>query len=48
MRVLERRADVGRTGVYLIRPVAPDESVEQVLADLIADDPALRRRIDSR
>jgi predicted nucleotidyltransferase len=48
MRVLERRADVGRTGVYLIRPLAPDENVEQVLADLIAEDPALRRRIDSR
>jgi predicted nucleotidyltransferase len=47
MRVLERRADVGRTGVYLIRPVAPDESVEQVLAGLIAEDPALRRRLDS-
>jgi predicted nucleotidyltransferase len=48
LRVLERRADVGRTGVYLIRPVAPEESVEQVLAGLIAEDPALRRRIDSR
>jgi predicted nucleotidyltransferase len=47
MRVLERRADVGRTGVYLVRPIAPDESVEQVLADLIAEDPALRRRLDS-
>ncbi|HUL61857.1 MAG TPA: nucleotidyltransferase domain-containing protein [Methanocella sp.] len=47
-RVLERRADVGRTGVYLSRPVAPDESVEQVLADLIAEDPALRRRLASR
>jgi predicted nucleotidyltransferase len=48
LRVLERRADVGRTGVYLVRPIAPDENVEQVLADLIAHDPALRRRIDSR
>ncbi|OPY29943.1 MAG: hypothetical protein A4E28_00599 [Methanocella sp. PtaU1.Bin125] len=48
MRVLERRADVGRTGVYINRPLAPEESVEQVLADLIAEDPALRRRIDSR
>jgi predicted nucleotidyltransferase len=48
MRVLERRADVGRTGVYVNRPLAPDESAEQVLAELIAEDPALRRRIDSR
>ena len=48
MRVLERRADVGRTGVYVCRPLAPDESAEQVLADLIAEDPALRRRLGSR
>lgn len=48
MRVLERRADVGRTGVYLHRQLAPDENVEQVLAELIAEDPALRRRIGSR
>ena len=48
LRVLERRADVGRTGVYVSRPIAPDENVEQVLAGLIAADPALRRRIDSR
>ena len=33
MRVLERRADVGQTGVYVNRPLAPDESVEQVLAE---------------
>jgi uncharacterized protein len=44
MRVLERRADVGRTGVYLKRQLAPDESFEQVLYELINGDPALRRR----
>ncbi len=44
MRVLERRADVGRTGVYLKRQLAPDESFEQVLNELIYKDPALRRR----
>jgi predicted nucleotidyltransferase len=44
MRVLERRADVGRTGIYLKRQLAPDESFEQVLAELMYEDPALRRR----
>lgn len=48
MRVLERRADVGRTGVYLDRQLAPDESFEQVLDELINSDPALRRRIASQ
>lgn len=45
MRVLERRADVGRTGIYLHRALAPDESFEQVLSELAYEDPALRRRI---
>lgn len=47
LRVLERRADVGRTGVYLKRPLAPGETPEQVLHDLIAEDPAIRRRFES-
>jgi predicted nucleotidyltransferase len=45
MRVLERRADVGRTGIYLKRHLAPDESFEQVLSELAYEDPALRRRM---
>jgi predicted nucleotidyltransferase len=45
MRVLKRRADVGRTGIYLERQLTPDESFEQVLADLMYEDPALRRRV---
>ena len=44
MRVLERRADVGRTGIYLERQLGPDESFEQVLNDLKIEDPAIRRR----
>ena len=47
MRVLERRADVGRTGVYLKRQLGPGESPEQVLHELIAEDPAIRRRVES-
>jgi uncharacterized protein len=45
MRVLERRADVGRTGIYLHRGLAQDESFEQVLAEMAYEDPALRRRL---
>jgi hypothetical protein len=45
MRVLKRRADVGRTGIYLERQLTPDESFEQVLAELMYEDPALRRRV---
>jgi predicted nucleotidyltransferase len=45
MRVLKRRADVGRTGIYLERHLAPDESFEQVLEGLMYEDPALRRRV---
>lgn len=45
MRVLERRADVGRTGIYLHRTLAPEESFEQVLAEIAYGDPALRRRM---
>ena len=44
MRVLARRADVGRTGIYLERHLGPDEGFEQVLNDLMIDDPAIRRR----
>jgi len=47
LRVLERRADVGRTGIYLNRQLAPGETPEQVLHDLIAEDPATRRRVES-
>jgi hypothetical protein len=45
MRVLERRADVGRTGIYIERHVAPDESIEHVFSELLESDPALRRRV---
>lgn len=44
MRVLERRADVGRTGIYLDRHLAPEENVEHVFEELMKDDPAIRRR----
>lgn len=45
IRVLGRRAVVGRTGVYLHRVLAPEESFGQVLAELAYGDPAMRRRM---
>lgn len=45
IRVLGRRAEVGRTGVYVNRRLAPDETFEQVLDQIAAEDPAIRRRV---
>ncbi|MFP3950795.1 MAG: nucleotidyltransferase domain-containing protein [Candidatus Bathyarchaeia archaeon] len=45
VRTLERRGKVGRTGVYLKREIAPEESFGDVLHRLAASRPALRRRI---
>jgi len=48
VRVLTRRDSVGRTGVYLTRPLAESESFEEVAKQLQDSDPALRRTIDRR
>jgi predicted nucleotidyltransferase len=48
VRVLTRRDEVGRTGVYLTRPLSPDESFEEVAKLLRDGDPALRRTMDKR
>lgn len=45
VRTLERRNEVGRTGVYLKREIAPEESFGDVLHRLAASRPALRRRL---
>lgn len=45
IRVLTRRDEIGRTGVYLKRVLARDESFEEVLKRLIDKDPAIRRRM---
>jgi hypothetical protein len=45
VRVLERRGRVGITGVYLHRRLAPFESFEQVLRDVVSRDAAVRRRV---
>ncbi len=45
IRVLKRRKEVGRTGVYREIEIPGDKTFEQVLEELISRDPALRRRI---
>ncbi|MHA2199706.1 MAG: hypothetical protein ACXABN_07515 [Candidatus Thorarchaeota archaeon] len=48
VRVLSRRDNVGRTGVYLSRELDEDESFEEVAKKLQDRDPALRRTIEKR
>jgi predicted nucleotidyltransferase len=48
VRVLTRRDNVGRTGVYLTRVLTDDESFEEVAKMLKDTDPALRRTIERR
>lgn len=48
VRVLTRRDEVGRTGVYLSRTLNDDESFEEVAKNLRDRDPALRRTIERR
>lgn len=44
-RTLERRERVGRTGVYIKREIAPDESFSNVFNELARNDSAIRRRL---
>jgi len=48
VRALLRRDEIGRTGVFLKRELGPDESFEAVLADIAAENPAVRRRLVRR
>ena len=48
VRVLRRRDNVGRTGVYLTKPLSEDESFETVAKSLKDSDPAIRRTIGRR
>ncbi len=45
VRVLMRRNEIGRTGVYLNVPVPEDRSVEEYLKILADHDPVVRRRL---
>jgi len=48
IKVLTRRDEVGRTGVYLKYELKPDEEFEEVLIRLASRDPAIRRVLVSR
>ena len=45
VKILMRRDEVGRTGVYLKRQLAPDETFESVLKHISDRDPVVRRRV---
>ena len=45
VKALSRRDKIGRTGVFIKREIAPDESFESVLRGLINKIPAVRRRV---
>uniref|UniRef100_A0A7J2TJ77 protein adenylyltransferase n=1 Tax=Archaeoglobus fulgidus TaxID=2234 RepID=A0A7J2TJ77_ARCFL len=45
MRVLGRRREVGRTGIYLCEKISLNESFESALADIALRDPIVRRRV---
>ena len=48
IRVLQRRAKVGTTGVYLDRSLAQDEGFEAVLEEITASDSLVRRRVKNK
>lgn len=43
VRVLSRRDEIGRTGIFLLARLGPDESFEGTLKHLIDSNPAVRR-----
>ena len=45
VRALLRRDKVGRTGVFVKRELAPDETFEMALQRLVDENPAVRRRL---
>lgn len=45
VRALVRRDEIGRTGVFIERELAADETFEQVMKKLADKNPAVRRRI---
>jgi len=45
VQVLTRRADIGHTGIFLQRELAPDESFESVFKKLAESSPAVKLRV---
>jgi predicted nucleotidyltransferase len=48
VQVLTRRAEVGHTGIFLQRELAPDEGFEEVFDRLLRERPAMRLRLKKR
>jgi predicted nucleotidyltransferase len=46
IRVLSRRREIGRTGVYLCEKIQKNESFESALREIVAKNPAIRRRLE--
>lgn len=46
IRVLERRREIGKTGIYLCEKIYNGESFESVLREIALKDPAVRRRLE--
>lgn len=46
IRVLSRRREIGRTGVYLCERIDRNESFESALREIVAKNPAIRRRLE--
>lgn len=45
VQVLTRRAEVGHTGIFVQRELAPDESFEAVFKELVENKPAMKLRL---
>ena len=48
VQVLTRRADIGRTGVFIQRELAPQESFEAVFKELVERNPEMKLRLKRR
>jgi hypothetical protein len=48
IQVLSRRAEVGRTGIFIQRTLAPEEHFENVFRKLIAENPSMRIGLKGR
>jgi len=46
IRVLSRRREVGRTGIYLCEKIPVTASFESVLREIVSKNPAIRRRFE--
>ncbi len=45
VRVLERRREIGRTGIFLCKEIPLDKTFEDALSEIVSRNPIVRRRI---